>query len=430
MTLLLLTVLLSLSRFLPPICTPLIALGCAAVLYKTIYKFYQGDKSVCVLIPYSMFVCVVVYAVVSILMNLFEIWHIVELSPEFVFFNKPFIPSLILNPVCFVCLGIMYLRRRRLKVCIECRLAGGASASQGRMGNLICSESTFQLRNLMLLFGGLTAAVWVYYLLFYIKINANARDWYVFTWLNVIAYIGAELYFIFRYFNLYLDFKENNEIISEEEMEDLGAQTYVRYYLVCENNMYVDVHSVENFALKLEVIDTPFQTRRAVNGMTMAELKQIITQMTGISDGELRFFYGRKHPALPKLSLLRYFYFVEPQSDGEMPEVRTKGEWMNYDTFQRIYSQETSKMSRLLVADNTRLATIILTEKIFDENGFRKTHLRSYSPTYNLKDVRHSSLDFQDDKWIRISLFNSDTPFYRFKRWMRKMMRRGAIYER
>ena len=64
---------------------------------------------------------------------------------------------------------------------------------------------------------------------------------------------------------------------------------------------------------------------------------------------------------------------------------------------------------------------VILTEKIFDENGFRKNRLKSYNPTFSLIDVHKSKLNFQEDKWIHISLFNSDTPFFRLKRWWRKI---------
>ena len=50
--------------------------------------------------------------------------------------------------------------------------------------------------------------------------------------------------------------------------------------------------------------------------MTADEVKRIITRMTGIVDGELRFFFGRKNPTMPNSSLLRYFYFIKPLPDG------------------------------------------------------------------------------------------------------------------
>lgn len=424
-SLLLLIVMMTLSKFLPPICTPLAALACAAFVYTQIYNFRKGEKTSCILLPYTIFICLIAYSFVTIVLNLLELWHVFPLPAEFVFFTRPFIPSLLLNPICFVCVCVIYIRRKKIGVCVECRLAGANNASQGRLGSVLSYESYLQVRNLILLFGLLSVAVWMYFLLFYIKINANARDWYVFTWLNVIAFLLDEVYFMFRYFNLYLDLKENNEIISEEEIADMGAQTYVRYYVVCGNHIYVDPNGVEDFHSAKAVIDTPFQTRRSVNGMTAPEVKRIISQMTGVADGELRFFFGRKNPALPRTSLLRYFYFIEPLPDGSCPKLRTDGEWMDYDYVQQLYSTHPEKLASLSVHDTTRLATIILTEKIFNEDGFRKNGLRSYSPTFNLYDVRNSTLDFQDDKWIRVSLFNSDTPFFKIKRWWRRF--RGKL---
>lgn len=66
------------------------------------------------------------------------------------------------------------------------------------------------------------------------------------------------LYFVSRYYNLYLDMKENNEIITPEELNDMTAKTYLRYYVVCGNNIYVDSHAIDPKAVYKEVIDTPF----------------------------------------------------------------------------------------------------------------------------------------------------------------------------
>lgn len=419
-SLLLLIVMMTLSKLMPPIFTPLAALACAAVLYTSLYNYRKSESSACILIPYVFFICLLSYAFVTIVLNLLELWGLVRFPAEFVFFSRPFVPSLLLNPLCFICIAVMYIRRKCLLVCKDCGLSVSNNSAQNRIGLVFEYESYLQLRNLMLLFGVLSVTIWIYFLVFYIKINANARDWYIFTWLTVIAFLLDEIYFLFRYYNLYLDLKENNEIISEQEINDIGAQTYVRYYVVCENYVYVDVHAYEDYSAYTEVIDTPFQTKRSVNGMTMDEVKRIITQMTGIADGELRFFFGRKNPTMPNSSLLRYFYFLNPLPDGSYPILRTEGEWMDYGEIQRIYSQNPGKLASMSVFDTTRLATIILTEKIYDENGFRKTKLKSYQPTFSLPDVRRSKLNFQDDKWIRISVFNSDTPFFRLKRWWRK----------
>ena len=103
---------------------------------------------------------------------------------------------------------------------------------------------------------------------------------------------------------------------------------------------------------------------------------------------------------MSKHSILRYFYFLdgEPKDYNEM---NVDGEWMDYEKIKYLYSSNLGKLAKLSVTDTTRLATIILTEKIFDENGFRKSKIKMYNPTFNLIDVRKSQLDFQDDKYSR-----------------------------
>ena len=160
---------------------------------------------------------------------------------------------------------------------------------------------------------------------------------------------------------------------------------------------------------------TSFITKRAVNGIPLPEVLSIIQRLTGVKDGELRFFYGRKSPDLKNHSLLRYFYFLDGKPE-DYPELPLDGEWVDFDDVKRMYTHTPGKFAPRAISDLSRLATIILTEKIFTEDGKRKSKIKSYSPTFNLRDVRASQLDFQDDKWVRISMFNSDTPFYKIKK--------------
>ena len=123
----------------------------------------------------------------------------------------------------------------------------------------------------------------------------------------------------------------------------------------------------------------------------------------------------------------RYFYFIDIEPDKQL---KLQGEWMNYDLIQHIYSTNPGKLASLSVSDTTRLATIILTEKTFDETGKRKFKIKKYRPSFNLYEVRNSELDFQDDKWIRVSLFNSDVRFYRIKKLWYKIVNDTKRYSK
>ncbi|MDE6716727.1 MAG: hypothetical protein K2J70_00910 [Muribaculaceae bacterium] len=312
----------------------------------------------------------------------------------------------------------VYFRRKKMSICVNCKLSSGDYSGRSKLGSILSSESYLQLRNLMLLFGLLTLAVWCYYIFYFVDAELNARDYYVFIWLNVLGFIFDEIYFAFRYYNLYLDLRENNEIISQEELNDMSAKTYLRFYVICGNYMFINTRMVDTLRGFKQVLDTPFYTKRSVTGITIPEISTLIERMTGTDSGELRFFYGRKNPGLERHSTLRYFYFLKGKPE-DYPEMNVEGEWMDFEMIKRIYSFQPGEIASTMVTDITRMATIILTQKIFNEEGFRKIKLKSYQPSFNLKEVEKNRYDFQEDKWIKISMFNSDTKMYRFKRWWR-----------
>lgn len=412
------------SKLLPSYLSPVISLVCAAVLYTILYNHRVTRSNNCVLVPFIVFICLITYCFVSIIVNVLYIWGAFQLDVEFVFFNEPFIPSLVMMPVSFVTCLYFFFRRNSLKLCVECQLRNGNPAERGLFGRILVSESKLQIKNLTILFGVLSVIIWSYYLFVYVKITPNARDWYVYNWLVLIAFVLDELYFIQRYYNLYLDLRENNEIVDEYDLSDMTAKTYVRFYLICGNYVFVNPHSVSYLNPHKEVIDTPFITKRTVNGVTIPEVKRMVEKMTTIKDGELRFFYGRKLPDLDRHSLLRYFYFLDGDVE-QYQDIDVEGEWMDFDKLKNIYSHNPGHLSNNFANDITRVATIILTEKTFDEQGNRKNPIKSYVPSFNLIDVRKSDLDFQDDKWIRISLFNADTKGYKFKKWWRELRGKG-----
>lgn len=416
-------VIMILSMVLPFYFSPVVTLIVAAYLYTILYNNKLKAQSSCMIVPYAVFFCLISYSFLSIVLNILHIWEIIWLPKEMTFFVKPYVSALILDPTCVVALTFIYFRRHKLSMCIDCMLQRGRSSERGKLGLILDHESRLQLRNLIWIFLFLSVSVWVYYFIFYYhESEINSRDWYVFVWLNIIALVLDELFFSLRYYNLYLDLKENDEIITPEELHDLSAKTYLRFYVICGNKIYINEKSYDPRTPYKEVIDTPFITKRSVSGISVTEVETIIKRMTGY-DGKLRFFYGRKSPDLERHSLLRYFYFLDGNIE-DYPDIRVSGEWMDFDELKKIYSFRPGKMSPTCVSDITRMATIILTQKTFNENGFRKNKLASYRPTFDLKEVEANDYDFQDDKWIKISLFNSDTKLYRLKRWWRN--RRGG----
>lgn len=412
--------LMAVSKVLPFYSAPITAILCAGVFYTLLYNQKVSPEGGCQIVTYSLYKCTINYTLVTLILNLLTIWNMVELPKELLFINDPYIISLLLHPTCFLTLLYLYLRRHKLSPCKDCKLKRNGLYERGRAGRIFKYESYFQLRNLMIIFGILTVMVWSYYQFVYLPLSVTSRDMYVFLWITIITFIIDEVYFAYRYYNLYLDLKERDEIISPAQLDDMSAKTYLRFYVICDNKIYLDPHSSFSHESEREVYDTPFITKRSVNGIALPEVKNIIARLTGVKDGDLRFFYGRKVADMKNRSVLRYFYFLNGKPE-DYPEIPTEGEWVDFEKYKKIYMKAPGKLAPMAISDLTRLATIILTEKIFDSEGRRKSKIKSYSPSFNLIDVKESELDFQDDKWIKISTFNSDRPFYELRKKLRSI---------
>lgn len=407
------------SHMLPYYMAPALSLFLCGVLYTMIWNNSVSDNSNCMVVVETMFFSLICYTFVSILLVVIQSLGLYSFPDEIIFFNDPYLPSLILLPTILTVSLYAIFFKKSMPAYRQFKAQYGGVRERGYFGMVSISETDIQLKNMACLFAVLSAIVWYYYLYEYVSINQNARDWYVFLWIVIIAVMLDEIYFIIRYYNLYLDLVEHNEIITPDELRDVTAHTYLRFYVICGEYVYVNRNALDRLNHKEGVIDTPFITKRTVNGIHTSEVKTIVERMTGKKDGELRFFFGRHLSGIDKHSLLRYFYFLDGDI-SDYADMGEEGEWVHFDEIKKIYNTQPFDMATNAVNDLSRLSTIILTERTYDEEGFRKNKIKSYKGNLTLADVRKSKLDLQDDKWIHIADFNSDTKFFKLKKFLRE----------
>lgn len=422
--LLMFIILIACTRLLPFYFAPVLGLGAAAVFYRQLYARKNSTETErvksCDVVAYCFFYCMIAYCVVSITINVLYAWGVIDVPKELIFFNYPYLVSPMLLPVSFLTVLIVILRGKRLGVCRECNINFGSRLEKGFPGILFEHESRLQLYNILFIFGALSVFIWAYYLLRYSDTDVNDRDNYVFVWFDMIVFLIDEIYFIYRYVNIYNELLEDNDIISTSDLNNISAKTYVRAYLMCDDAIYLDDHAIDTANRGREVMDTPFQTRRNCNGMTSEEVQDLIESAYGVDNGELKFFFGRRMISGGERSLLRYFYFLDGKSEDQ-PPINMPGKWVKFNEVKKLYNENPNSMAVFMVSDLTRLATIIVTNKIYTEDGQRRVGLKSYRPSFTLAEVRESKLDFQDNKWIEIASFNADVPFYRYKKWWRQI---------
>lgn len=410
-----------LSKVLPTYFSPVIGLIGAAMLYTMLYNNRLRKDTTCMITPYAIFYCVIEYSFVSIILNVLDIWDIAHIPKELSFFNEPYFIVLLIDPICFLVMLVFVFRRKRLAICVNCKLEKGISLERGRLGEILDRESRVQMYNLLWMFAFLSVLTWVYYFnVYYTSTAANNRDVFILVWGNVIAFALDGIYFASRYYNIYLDLQESGDIISEDELMDMTTRTYIRFYVICGNHIYVDTNVADTSGSGKLLMDTPFVTKRNVSGILPDEVRGIIRQLTGQDDGELRFIFGRKNPEVGNSRMLRYFYFLNCPEDN-LPVLKLRGEWMDFSMLKVLYNTVPGNISKSMLGDISRITTIVLTQKIFDDRGIRKMKIKSYKPTYDLLELREKRYDFQDDKWLKISMYNSDSRGFYVKRWWRKL---------
>lgn len=417
-----------LTTVLPALFAPVVSTVVAIFLYYQVVSGSYSRTETCGIVPYVFFLTVTSYTVVLIAVNVLNVWGVIDLPNEMVFFDRPYLQSLLLAPVGFVTTLVAYLNRHRLTLCVNCKLTNGSPLDRGRVGVIYSNESAFQLKNIMTLYAVITIVVYSYYITEFVDITISSRDRFVFSGVSIFCYILDVVYFGMRYYNLYLDLMERDELLSPSDINTLGTRTYVRFYVISGDSMYMASTNFDDVSDdESDIIDTPFTIKRTVNGIQEYEIKRFIENKTGVQGGELRFFYGRMAADAAGRKVLRYFYFL-PGEPEDYPKLDVEGEWISSDKLKTIYNSTPDRLTNVCLSDISRIALVTITSKTYDDKGERRTRLTNYRPSFSLREIHSEQIDFQDDKWIRVSMFNSDTSFFRLKRWWREHIRR-TYYE-
>lgn len=424
-SILLLIALLIVSTWTHSIYSIFTAIICAFVIYARIYANKTSHHPTYMLVGYALMMSIIIYTFVIMGISLLQAWGVIEISEHLsIFKGTRTVSILILSPVCFFTLLVVYLRRKKLHRWLDNHFGVNTDVFlKGKLGTLLTRESRNQVMNLMKLFGVLTVINWGYYLFFFYQDSLSKRDIYVFFWVNLAGLLFYLIYLLVHNYNLDLDLKQNGSLITPEEAGDLEPKNYFRFFVICGERLFVSYECDDPDFTAHKVLDTPFFLSRPGRMPSEDEVLDLAERSTEVRGGTLRYFFGFPAAGLRNHMVLRYFYFLdgEPEDYPQLSEER--GEWKTMDELMTINRRRPHALSSYLLADAGRLVTIMRTEKTYDERGQRRYKLKSYVPTFRLADLRNSNVDFQSNKWIDIAALNSDKPFFRLRRFFRSLSR-------
>ena len=81
-----------------------------------------------------------------------------------------------------------------------CIIRHGNASERGFLGQIFRQESQFQVRLLLILSVAVSVLSWSYYSLFYVNVNINGTDAFIYNWVPVIFYSLSIVYLGLRLF--------------------------------------------------------------------------------------------------------------------------------------------------------------------------------------------------------------------------------------
>lgn len=327
----------------------------------------------------------------------------------------PFIPILVIAPVALLVSLYYKIRGHHNSVCHRCSVKFGTIIERGFIGKTLAEESSYQLNFMVLMTAVSTVVSTIYYFFFYINVNINSSDGFFFAWLPFLWYVIITIFMATRYLSLWGYYAQDVEGSSRRA----GDKTWMRYLIISDNFIYLS-RSVEFYDRPgMDKIDTPATLNVPYTGKpAMSYARQVYTDISNLPEDkyDLRFMYvSTEAEGMSNI----YHYIVTLKDKEIIAGSSLSGKWYSISELQRlIYNRD---ISPILAAEINRLYTVAMAWKTYDRDGNRLYKVKNYRPMFRFSGIGDWDVDFNDPHWLRVARFNQDKPFFRIRRWFKRL---------
>lgn len=326
----------------------------------------------------------------------------------------PFISILIIAPVTFFITLWARIRGNRSSICRHCVIRYGTSAERGFIGKLFSQESKAQATFLLSISGALSVVEWAYYAAFYINVNFNSPDKFMFIWVPIILYGLSLIYAGMRSFSLWGYYYQNIEGSTHRQ----GASSCIRYLVICNESIFLNKSDDYYDIPDQNKYDSPAMILlKYNNNMSLKQARDHFVEISDISpdDFSFRFMYYNDDSS----GICNFYHYICCANSKEIVEKsQLPGKWYSMSQLQRLlYNHDLSPM---LASEIHRLYMVTMAWKTYDAEGKRLYKIKNYRPMFRLNGICDWDVDFNNPLWLQVSAFNQDKPFYNIRRFWRK----------
>lgn len=389
-----------LALFIPRLWLPFVCLVEAWVLAAISKAVYNKVTNTCSLIMKVVSKVMVLSAIIMFAIYILCTDWVLPTVIHLKLYNSeiPFITSLVIFPITIVACCLWLYGGFAENYCRQCQSRNGYYAGDSIEATLYYRETRYQLSILLLLSIVIGAVEYWYYFERYINSDLNTPDRFFFNYIPIAMYLLSLFFMGGRYTSM----RTLYEAI-EDKHGNHRNRTAVRFLIFCDDELLLH-HSAD------ELWDTPAEAtinRTSSLGQPQAEL--LFNEITGLQAPAMRYCFTNAGFATGS-NMVHYAVFVD---QDQKEKFTNEDVWFN--PYMLDSAMASSMLSPILANELFRILTITMAWKTYDRDGKRLYPIRHYRPTFRLRDLRHWTVDYDDESWFDVANNNEDRRFFRFR---------------
>lgn len=318
-------------------------------------------------------------------------------------FNEliPFVSALIVYPVaCFVSLWYLVINNKAL-VCVHCQIRNGNYNERGIIAKLFQQESTMQLKFLCIMSAIISVVDWIYYYLSYVNVNYNSRDLFFFVGIPTALTVLTVIYFFSRYNAMWRHYCHN------PAMEAIhGNSTALRYIVIVGDHVLLNLHNGM-------MVDTPVKCFLPfTTDVSQVKAEETFKQLTGIRAPRISLAYESEETTT-LANTFHYLCFFNSLS--EINGCKVPGQL--YSLARVLNMAKSNLLAPEFKTELERIYTVAMAWKTYTPEGKRIYPVKHYRPSFRFRDIKDYDVDYNDKRWLSITVNNEDRHFFRLRRF-------------
>lgn len=415
-----------LSVYIPAVYIPVVCLVLAGAL---LFFERSYDKNYSTACPIILSVSIRALMLSALIMVMVSVFHRHGWSNYFIDLTTinpaiPYVTSLIISPVVLALTIWAIWRGNRYGVCRRCVVEYGPMSERGPLGEMVSREGRYQLIFLMTISLVLTLFTWIYYFVWYVNININLPDRFVFGWVPVVLYVLSLFYMGARCFTLWSEyFEQSGEAAEEAHPSSISLRILITHGNSIYLNRFDEQEESPALPLPQRAPIVEFDTPAAFGlpyekSLPLGRATEIFNKLTGLKSGDytMRYLYTSRETITGRTT---YHYACTPADPALIPATGLSGRWFNLPQFTSLYQNR--ELSPMLAAEIYRIYTVAMAWKTYDREGRRLYKIKNYRPLFRLDGICDWDVDFNSSHWLTVSRFNEDRPFWRLRRMFNRL---------